>query len=77
MGDFSKAEEIDSRYLDTGRVVNSRVEKIKQNAKKVFNKITDKKEQSGCTGSYQVSGYTRSDGKEVKPYTRNCYVHGK
>lgn len=26
----------------------------------------------GCVGSYQVSGYTRADGTEVKGYTRTC-----
>lgn len=26
----------------------------------------------GCVGSYQVSGYTRADGTEVKGYTRMC-----
>lgn len=28
--------------------------------------------QNGCIGSYQVSGYTRADGTEVKGYTRHC-----
>ena len=28
--------------------------------------------QKGCVGSYQVSGYTRADGTEVKGYTRTC-----
>ena len=28
--------------------------------------------QKGCVGSYQVSGYTRADGTEVKGYTRHC-----
>ena len=28
--------------------------------------------QKGCVGSYQVSGYTRADGTEVKSYTRTC-----
>ena len=28
--------------------------------------------QKGCVGSYSVSGYTRSDGTEVKGYTRTC-----
>ena len=28
--------------------------------------------QTGCVGSYQVSGYTRADGTEVKSYTRTC-----
>ena len=27
---------------------------------------------SECVGSYQVSGYTRSDGTEVSGYTRTC-----
>ncbi len=27
---------------------------------------------SGCVGSYEVSGYTRSDGKKVDSYTRTC-----
>ena len=27
---------------------------------------------NGCVGSYHVSGYTRSDGTEVKGYTRTC-----
>lgn len=30
---------------------------------------------SKCTGSYPVSGYTRSDGTKVSGYTRNCYKH--
>ena len=28
--------------------------------------------QKGCVGSYQVSGYTRADGTDVKSYTRTC-----
>ena len=28
--------------------------------------------QKGCVGSYKVSGYTRTDGTEVKDYTRTC-----
>ena len=28
--------------------------------------------QKGCVGSYQVSGYTRADGTEIKSYTRTC-----
>ena len=28
--------------------------------------------QKGCVGSYSVSGYTRTDGTEVKSYTRTC-----
>ena len=28
--------------------------------------------QRGCVGSYQVAGYTRADGTEVKSYTRAC-----
>lgn len=28
--------------------------------------------QKGCVGSYQVSGYKRADGTEVKGYTRTC-----
>ena len=28
--------------------------------------------QKGCVGSYQVSGYTRADGTDVKGYTRTC-----
>ena len=28
--------------------------------------------QKGCVGYYQVSGYTRADGTEVKGYTRTC-----
>jgi hypothetical protein len=28
--------------------------------------------QKGCVGSYQVSGYIRADGTEVKGYTRTC-----
>ncbi len=31
---------------------------------------------AGCTGSYPVSSYTRSDGTKVDGYTRTCYVHG-
>jgi hypothetical protein len=31
---------------------------------------------AGCTGSYPVSSYTRSDGTKVGGYTRTCYVHG-
>ncbi len=27
---------------------------------------------SGCVGSYEVSGYTRSDGKKIDSYTRTC-----
>lgn len=32
--------------------------------------------QSGCTGSYPVSGYTRDDGTKVDSYIRTCYLHG-
>ena len=32
--------------------------------------------QSGCTGSYPVSGYTRDDGTKVDGYIRTCYKHG-
>lgn len=31
---------------------------------------------SGCTGSYPVSSYTRSDGVKVDSYIRTCYKHG-
>lgn len=31
---------------------------------------------SSCTGSYPVSGYTRSDGTAVSGYERRCYLHG-
>lgn len=29
----------------------------------------------GCTGSYPVSGYIKSDGTKVDGYIRNCYKH--
>ena len=32
--------------------------------------------QSGCTGSYPVSGYTRDDGTKADDYIRTCYKHG-
>ena len=32
--------------------------------------------QSECTGSYPVSGYTRDDGTKVDSYIRTCYKHG-
>ena len=32
--------------------------------------------QSGCTGSYPVSSYTREDGTKVDSYIRTCYKHG-
>ncbi len=38
--------------------------------------MTNKKENSQCTGSYEVSGYTTSDGKKVGSYTRTCWKHG-
>ena len=41
-----------------------------KNSKKV------KKEQTNCTGSYEVSGYTTDSGKKVDSYTRNCWKHG-
>ena len=36
------------------------------------NKKLDTSDRASCVGSYQVSGYTRADGKEVKGYTRHC-----
>ena len=33
--------------------------------------------ESGCPGSYSVSGYTRDDGTKVDGYTRTCYKHGR
>ena len=41
----------------------------------ISNGVNDKgksSSQKGCVGSYQVSGYTRSDGTDVKSYTRTC-----
>ena len=38
--------------------------------------MTNKNENSECSGSYEVSGYTTSDGKKVGSYTRNCWKHG-
>lgn len=36
------------------------------------------KHQTQCVGSYQVSGYTRSDGTKVDEYTRTCGAkHGR
>ncbi len=32
-------------------------------------------EHSQCSGSYNVSGYTRSDGTKVSPYVRSCGAH--
>ena len=34
------------------------------------------KKQTGCTGSYPVSSYTRDDGTKVDSYIRTCYKHG-
>ena len=50
---------------------------LKQILNKIFHSTTNTSEkqfhtQKGCVGSYQVSGYTRSDGTEVKGYTRTC-----
>jgi len=70
MGDLSQAQEIDPKYLDTGRVIKSRIEQEKNKVMSVINK-------NNCTGSYQVSGYTRSDGTRVDSYVRNCYIHGR
>ena len=36
------------------------------------NKKSDTSDRTSCVGSYPVSGYTRSDGIEVKGYTRTC-----
>ena len=36
------------------------------------NKKSDTSDRTPCVGSYPVSGYTRSDGVEVKGYTRTC-----
>ena len=36
------------------------------------NKKSDTSDRTPCVGSYPVSGYTRSDGREVKGYTRTC-----
>ncbi len=33
------------------------------------------KQNSQCSGSYSVSGYTRSDGTKVSPYVRSCGAH--
>ena len=52
-----------------------RTPKTKLNIPEVNNQIKDKSKshsQKGCVGSYPVSGYTRSDGTEVKGYTRTC-----
>ena len=38
--------------------------------------MTNKNENSGCSGSYEVSGYTTGDGKKVGSYTRTCWKHG-
>ena len=36
------------------------------------------KQQTPCVGSYQVSGYTRSDGVKVEDYIRRCGAkHGR
>lgn len=52
-----------------------RTPKTKLNIPEVNNQIKDKSKShspKGCVGSYPVSGYTRSDGTEVKGYTRTC-----
>ena len=52
-----------------------RTPKKKLNIPEVNNGINGKgnsHSQKGCVGSYQVSGYTRADGTEVKGYTRTC-----
>ena len=38
--------------------------------------MTNKKENSECSGSYEVSGYTTGNGKKVDSYTRTCWKHG-
>ena len=40
------------------------------------NSMVDKNENSQCTGSYEVSGYTTKDGKVVDSYIRQCWKHG-
>ena len=42
--------------------------------KEIF--MVNKKEKNECSGSYEVSGYTTSDGKKVDSYTRKCWKHG-
>ena len=40
--------------------------------------IKHAKQQTPCVGSYQVSGYTRSDGVKVDDYIRRCGAnHGR
>ena len=48
------------------RILKNMPIKIKKSTK------NENKSQKGCVGSYPVSGYTRSDGVEVKGYTRTC-----
>ena len=43
--------------------------KVEGKTKKSGSNVSDK---TSCVGSYPVSGYTRSDGTEVKGYTRHC-----
>lgn len=39
--------------------------------------VKKEKQQSDCTGYYEVSVYTTDDGKKVDGYTRRCWKHGE
>ena len=67
-GDLSKGVEYKQSYphLNESLLFKLRIEKN--------NDSSDKKQsnKTSCVGSYPVSGYTRSNGVEVKGYTRHC-----
>lgn len=53
-------------------------EEYKKNGRRIMRMpgLYSGENQSGCTGSYPVSGYTRDDGTKVDGYIRTCYKHG-
>ena len=60
------------KYHKTENLEPLSTRKYKNNGYIPKNKNLKSHSQKGCVGSYQVSGYTRADGIEVKSYTRTC-----
>ena len=57
--------------------IKETADRLHPNSSRIKNNINRKSSNHSsssaqCVGSYTVSGYTRSDGKEVNSYTRTC-----
>ena len=83
MGSLYEREEVYAPYLQQQYEIEERSQKEFEQYKKYGRLIIhmpgmySKDDQSGCTGSYPVSDYTRDDGTKVEGYIRTCYKHGK